>query len=69
MVGSDSASRIARDHKSPVGQLGYVVGGTNLRPEVAMTQLEQRAEVGETSSRDSDCCFDTGPHDDGNLVI
>lgn len=66
MVGSNSASTIARADKSP---LGYVVGGTYLRPEVAVTYFEERAEVGETSSCDSNCCFDTGPHDDGDLVV
>lgn len=67
--GSDSASRMGRTHKCPVGNLRYVFGGTDLRPEVAMAQLEQRAQVRETSCGDSDCCFDTGPHDDGNLVV
>ena len=67
--GSDSASRIGRAHKRPFGNLRYVVGGTELRPEVAMTHLEQRAEVRETSSGDSDGCFDTCPHNDGNLVV
>lgn len=66
MVGSDSAPTIARADKSP---FGYVVGGTDLRPEVAVTNLEERAEIGETSSCDSNCGFDTGPHDDGDLVV
>lgn len=66
MSGSDSACIVARADKSP---FGYVVGGTNLRPEVAMTDLEERAEVREASSCDSNCCFDTSPHDDGDLVV
>lgn len=66
MIGSDSISRIARANKSP---FGYVVGGTNLRPEIVTTQLEKRAEIRETSSCDSNCCFDTCPHDDGHLVV
>jgi hypothetical protein len=62
---SDSASG-SRGDKSA---LGDVFGGAKLGPEVAVAQLEERAQVRETGGGDADCGFDTGPDDDGDLVV
>lgn len=41
----------------------------DLGPEAALTEAEQRSEIGEACGYDADGGFDAGPCNDGNLVV
>lgn len=48
---------------------GPVVRGSQLRPEAAAADAEQRSEVGQTGGDDTHSGLGTGPHDRRDLVV